>query len=197
MTVAEQERDKYAKMWQRPEYRGNSPGLRHAAAFLARVEKPAEKTIIDLGCGTGRAARYFADYFKRVYGLDICAALDEGTGERIHFIQACLWEPFPSWMYEMKFDWFYCTDVMEHIPPEYVGSTLDAIVDLNCAGGFFSIAHHEDDCGKLIGSKLHLTVESPEWWREKIEQRWDVESWIGSNTSLIFVRRPEHERRTN
>ena len=189
MTVSEQEREKYLRIWARPEYREHSPGMRHVVEFLSRIENPAADTVIDLGCGTGRAARHFADSFKRVYGLDICNALDENVEERVHFVEACLWEPLPAWMHQMTFDWFYCTDVMEHIPGEYVGTTLDTIAALCRKGGFFSIAHFEDGCGRLIGQTLHMTVEPPDWWHKQIEQRWQIQEWTGTSTSFVFVRR--------
>jgi len=185
-------------MWARPEYREHSPGLRWAANFVSRIDIPGDDTVIDLGCGTGRAAAYFATRFKRAYGFDICPqALDEGVENQIHFVEGCLWEPLPAWMHGMNFDWFYCTDVLEHIPPEYVGPTLDNIASLGRKGGFMSIAHFEDYCGKLIGETLHLTVHAGDWWLKQIEQRWAIESWTGTNTSLVFVRRHGYERRAN
>ena len=86
------------------------------------------------------------------------------------------------------FDWFFCADVMEHIPPEFVDATLDNIAHVASKGGFFQIALSKDGCGALIGDTLHLTVESPEWWMKKINHRWVVVSHeVSGGHLLIFV----------
>ena len=55
------EKNKYEMMWLRPEYRWNSPGLNAASDFLNYFQESIEKghSIIDFGCGTGRASAVF------------------------------------------------------------------------------------------------------------------------------------------
>jgi hypothetical protein len=68
-------------------------------------------------------------------------------------------------------DWVYCCDVLEHIPPEHVDASLDAIARLARRGAFLQIALWPENWGRAIKQDLHLTVQSAEWWLERIRQR--------------------------
>jgi len=70
----------------------------------------------------------------------------------------------------------YCTDVMEHIPPDKVDRVLDHILKA-AQHVFFSISTQEDNCGELIGETLHLTIESYGWWLKKFAERDAVIHW--------------------
>ncbi len=187
MITAEQEREKYRRMWSVPAYRNYSPGAGLATEFRARLAKAGD-TVIDLGCGTGRAADMLRQKGIEVTGFDIAEnALDGNIS--IPFIHGCLWNmpaDFP------RFDWFFCADVMEHIPEEHIDAVLDNAARIAGRGGMFQIAHFEDGFGNMIGERLHLTVRPAEWWQPKIRARWPRATWDDSgNRSLIFVEHAE------
>lgn len=162
------ERVKYKRAWAIPSYRDKSPGERLVPHFLERHKPPG--TLIDLGAGPGRASLKLKQAGFNVVMLDITA---DSTDEKVRrhnlpFIEACLWDPLP---FKAKFDLFYCTDVMEHLPPERVDVTLDNILGIAQAG-FFQIALFEEGFGKYINDRLHLTVMPWDWWADKIMRRW-------------------------
>ena len=157
-TIAE--KSKYEKTWSDKQYRVCSPGEIVLPDFLGR--NPERGTLIDFGCGTGRATQKLIAAGFDAKGIDIANnAVDTG----IPFEEACLWEK----VFEAK--WTYCCDVMEHIPPEYVDKVLDNMNTENC---YFHIHLKEDKFGKKIGEKLHLTIQPHDWWLDKLSQRWNI-----------------------
>jgi len=198
VSVLEKERDKYRRMWALPIYRLNSPGERAVPMFLTHVPWQEGDTVIDLGCGTGRAGVELAQNGLRVTLLDLCMeALDPGVLLRIPFIEASLWD-IPRWI--GAFDWIYCVDVLEHIPPEIIGTVLDQMAVLTKSGGFLQIACFRDGCGRMIGEDLHLTLNSPDWWRKKIAERWEITQDLTTQQAIaekyaIFVVGEPHAKR--
>lgn len=51
-----EERTKYEQIWELPEYRERSPGLRHLADALAVMRPLRGASFTDWGCGSGAAA---------------------------------------------------------------------------------------------------------------------------------------------
>jgi 2-polyprenyl-3-methyl-5-hydroxy-6-metoxy-1,4-benzoquinol methylase len=187
MTSVESERIKYEKIWRVPDYRCYSPGEHLVKHFLNSVPWEKGDTLIDLGCGTGRAGKALANEGLHVFLLDLVKdAVDPDI--ILPFISANLWN-LPR---ALKFDWIYSTDVLEHIPPCYVDATLDGMVEMTRKGGMLQIAHFQDGFGKVIGETLHLTVEPPEWWRKKITERWPVLRWeTDQSRSIAFLGTPK------
>lgn len=159
-------------MWAVKDYRSNSPGEQLVGYFLKNITYATGETLIDLGCGTGRAGQKLAQAGFAVTLLDHCeSALDAKVmASELPFIEANLWE-MPELI---PYDWFYCCDVMEHIPPERVPEVLH-----NCAQvahrGFFQIAMFDDGFGDRIGEKLHLTVKPESWWQSALKEHFHVE----------------------
>lgn len=172
------EQAKYEKMWQHEAYRRVIPGAQVAEQFL-RVAKPRSgSTVIDFGAGTGEGALtivILADaLFRapvRVHMLDFAAnCLDADVRKALttqahvlEFSQHDLTKPVT-----ISAPYGFCTDVMEHIPPEDVDRVLTNILQA-AQHVFFQISCVEDACGVMIGEKLHLTVQPPAWWKKKFE----------------------------
>lgn len=160
MDNALKEKQKYEAMWSRSEYRERSPGLRMAQ--MAYDWMNPEGTMIDLGCGTGRAAAFFAERDIDVTGFDIADnAMTDFDGK---FISGCLWD-----MPDMPvFDYGFCADVMEHLPPEHIDDAFRCIHRVIDKEVFFQIALFECHMGDVIGEHLHLTVKPHKWWIDKL-----------------------------
>lgn len=169
MITAQQERDKYARMWAVPAYGVYSPGVECVSRFLAQAEFNQGDTLIDLGCGTGRAGLELARHGLQVYLFDHVRAVEPDN--HLPFIEGNLWN-LPSLI---RFKWFFCADVMEHIPPEHVDATLAGIARI-ARQGFFQIAMCADSFGSQIGEKLHLTVENSSWWRSQLSKYFSIRS---------------------
>lgn len=183
--LARIEADKYRRIWQRPEYRRISPGALEAErAFVAMGCKPGE-SLTDFGAGTGRATAFFQGRGLSVLAVDHA---ENALETSVPFVNACLWEMGGA---VPASDHGFCCDVMEHIPPAKVGPVLAAIRARCTKGVWFSIATRPDQMGALIQAKLHLTVQSGEWWRRQVEALWPLVDVIHqTRRDIILYARP-------
>lgn len=167
------ERAKYQAMWGRKEYRERSPGQRFVSScmgvFRSWHTDGIAPSVIDYGCGTGRATIDFARAGYLSVGVDITANALE---ERVPFVEACLWA-LPDSLGPSMFA--FCADVMEHLPEPHICNVLQSIRMRTSTLGCFLISWGEDDCGKLIGQELHITKRPSEWWREQFRRTgWEL-----------------------
>lgn len=153
------EREKYQLMYAQPQYRQYSPGEQLVDKFI-EVARPFG-LVIDFGCGTGRAGIRMRQAGLQVQLLDFVDNSRDEEALRIPFKQHDLTESVTV----SHAPFGFCTDVMEHIPPEDVTKVICNI--MNAADKvFFQIGTSYDACGVLIGQELHLTVEDHDWWKE-------------------------------
>lgn len=164
-TVEQREADKYREIWTQDAYRQFSPGAGHVEDAIAKLGIKAGDTLMDFGCGTGRATKDFLDRGVKAAGTDFAPnALEED----VPFTLAALWDLH---VLGPIADWAFCCDVMEHIPPERVDIVLRNIANtIGLRGAYFAIDSTRDDMGQIIGQTLHMTVRPPEWWREQLSK---------------------------
>jgi SAM-dependent methyltransferase len=153
------EREKYQKLWAREDYRRWAPGEDTVGTFR-RIVKP-DGLVIDFGCGTGRAALEMDEAGLDVLCVDFTDNCRDKAAMRLRFFEWDLTKRLP-----VSAPYGYCTDVMEHIPPEDV-PTVIANIMASTPAAFFQIATVPDNFGAVIGQKLHLTVQPHEWWAEQ------------------------------
>ena len=160
--IEAQERTKYEQMWQIDSYRRNAPGEKLVGDAVSKLGIKTGDTVIDFGCGTGRAAAKFQALGMKISAVDIAAnCLDSGI--ELPLAVQTLWEPCP---FAAKYG--FCTDTMEHIPPERVDEVL-ANIKICVSACYFQIATRPDSMGKLIEDTLHLTVNDADWWLRKLQ----------------------------
>jgi ubiquinone/menaquinone biosynthesis C-methylase UbiE len=180
--LAERERNKYERMWDVTAYRNHAPGEALATRAFNEMGMHKGDKIIDFGCGTGRPAAQFQRMGAAVIGADHAAnCLDPNMN--ITFLQCCLWDMPP----DLLSDYGYCTDVMEHIPPEKVDAVLSEIKRIVRNKVFFQIATFPDGMGKRIGETLHLSVHGPEWWKAKLSEHWGSVIVSGDRNCIAIV----------
>lgn len=156
--LEERERAKYEAMWALDVYRKDAPGEGMVAEAIRELGLLPGDTVIDFGCGTGRASARLQSLGLQMKAIDFAAnCLDVDVD--VDFVHACLWE-----LPDMQADWGYCTDVMEHIPSEKVQTVIEGIATRCRKGAFFNIATRPDSLGSRIGQKLHMTVMDAENW---------------------------------
>lgn len=179
--IAQKEQSKYQRMWDIPQYRSYSPGEKALPSMLGLMK--AGSSVADFGCGTGRAAQLLRAKGFMVTGIDFAEnCLDANVD--IDFKQACLWD-LPS---DMLFDFGYCTDVMEHIPPAKVNATLKCIAGATRFGTFFQISTFKDRFGDKIGERLHLSIQSAEVWESALMKYWPhVRLMSGGRNARFWV----------
>ncbi|RLC59597.1 MAG: hypothetical protein DRI30_00210 [Chloroflexi bacterium] len=174
------EQRKYEKMWGQPAYRSVSPGEQSAQLFLEQAHPLKDSTCIDFGCGTGRGGLMISLFGNMIVTLVDFAenALDPEVKNatvtqphRISWIQHDLTQPLP-----VVGSYGYCTDVMEHIPPEDVDLVLSHILQ-SASHVFFQISGEEDLCGAAMDEELHLSIHSYEWWTKKLRDHKAVIHW--------------------
>lgn len=179
--TAEVERKKYEKVWRHKEYRAKAPGEALVERAYQELGMEPGQTLIDMGCGTGRAAARFERLGLKVVAVDIAEnCLDIGI-RPWGFLRACLWD-----MPMVTADWGFCTDVMEHIPEDKVWSVLETIRDRVERGVFFQIALFQDS---WFGERLHLTVKPAVWWLEKLAMAFKIEKAEPSDRLVALCRK--------
>ncbi len=165
--ISAHEREKYEQVWSLPAYSENSPGERRAEMFMEITGAKAGESVLDLGCGAGRGGLALAEHGLNVAYLDFVRV---GT-ELQPFYEQSLWNALPS--RNPKWDYGYCCDVMEHIPPEFVMLVVSNALQA-CRAVFFSISFTPDNFGRFVGEPLHLTVKPYVWWRDRLGELGDV-----------------------
>lgn len=184
--LAERERSKYERMYERPEYRQVSPGMTAAPAALMAFEvvlgaAPGD-TVLDWGCGLGRATAWLREKGYDARGMDL---VDVREDPGVPFVLGNVWNPPPE--LEAS-DWAYSVDVMEHVPETLVGTVLRVMRRYTRRGAYFQIATIRDQCGLLIGERLHLTIRPLAWWRARLQEAaWSIREEKIRETHVEFL----------
>jgi SAM-dependent methyltransferase len=180
------EEEKYQRIWEMDAYRNLAPGEECVPKFLELIAPGA--TVIDFGCGTGRAALKIATAGHQVTLLDFADNCRDKDAESLPFIKWDLTRPI-----EVKATYGFCTDVMEHIPPLDVEAVITNIMRA-APRTFFNISTVPDELGVLIGQHLHLTVRPHKWWRETFQAlgyhiTWQEMTDVASSFFVVDLRR--------
>lgn len=185
MSLAEFERSKYVKAYERLRYRSKSPHWRCKDRILEEMRLLQIREYANFGCGSGLLDRFLLEKADGIL-VDHVQVLWPDVKEHPNlrkFIEASLFEDFE----QFRVPFAVCTDVMEHIPPEKVDAVLENIAKRadNC---FFQISMNKsgDRDEEKYGGHLHLTVERPEFWEKKLN------SWFGKlSNGTIDTQKPE------
>ena len=178
------ERELYKALWSDDRYRTVAPGEACVSEFLMQAKPRLGATMVDLGCGTGRASLLLAlpppmganlkvtmlDFADNCLDEDI-RKIAEQQPEALKFVEADLTKHLP-----LTSVYGYCTDVMEHIPTQDVNKVLNNCL-MACQHVFFQIATQDDVLGGIVGHPLHLTVRPYEWWLQQFNDRECVVHW--------------------
>lgn len=111
--------------------------------FLRRVKRLRMSTVLDLGCGEGRNAEYFAQNGFEIYAVDYSKlAVDRAAqrishlASRIHFILGEAFHlPFRAGSFELLLDW----GCFHHVRKQDWRTYLREMVRVLKTGGYFSV----------------------------------------------------------
>tara|TARA_B100000614_G_scaffold258752_1_gene281810 strand:+ start:69875 stop:70471 length:597 start_codon:yes stop_codon:yes gene_type:complete len=138
------------------------PGVLHWAG-LKRDSK-----VVDAGCGWGLVNEICKDYV----GCDVSKyVIDHNnndknlTGRFIH----CSMTEMPKILGNERFDYLVSMDVMEHVWPDKVMQTLDALSRINADKFVFAISTRQSYFVDKDGNHLHMTIADINVWRKLLE----------------------------
>jgi SAM-dependent methyltransferase len=171
-----EEEMKYRKCWDLPAYRNYAPGEQLIDMFLELFPDGVEEgtTIIDWGCGTGRASKLLYEAGFDVTMVDFAENCLDGevrelaeNNPRLRFVKQDLTKKC-----DLDAVYGFCTDVMEHIPTEDVDTVLGHILN-SSKFVFFQISTVPDGFGGHpdIDDELHLTVENYHEWLKRFSDQ--------------------------
>lgn len=180
-TLLAQEAALYETMWASVDtYGERSPGELYLPIFQSLVAEAPRKartftpTLLDAGTGSGKAAVLLAQDGYRVTACDLTLSglTPEARAADIRFHEGvCLWHDLrPLTGLWQSFDWVYCCDVLEHIPTQFVGLTVQRLLEVTGLGLFLSVGLEPDNFGAWVGQHLHQTVQPFTWWRDTLSE---------------------------
>lgn len=145
---------------------GSGSGLKYEKFIREVMRKTGSSTVLDYGCGKGTLKDALGDC---VSNYD--PALEKWSGD-----------PQPA-------DLVVCTDVLEHVEPEYLPEVLDHIRLLTKKVAFMVVACRLANRHLPDGRNAHLIVETPEWWEATIRGKFDIFSkHVGPDSLMVLCK---------
>jgi len=128
------------------------------------IEKYQINSILDFGCGKGHMVLALKEKYPNieVYGFD------PGIES---------FDNLPT-----KVDMIFSFDVLEHIEPELLDETLVDLAQRTNKVMYHLIACHPAKKNLSDGRNVHLIVETPDWWKQKLQS---LPDWKMYNDSVI------------
>jgi SAM-dependent methyltransferase len=94
-------------------------GFRRAQMVLDHMESQSRKSVLEIGCGTGRAANYFAEHsMMQILGIDLCVPFIEEANKNYHRSNlsfAVLDFNKPDDLKDAKFDYVVGNGILHHL----------------------------------------------------------------------------------
>ncbi len=152
----------------------------------------------------GTQGHKFADYIYRlIINNDVKTTLDYGCGKgtlkaalRKLGLTCRVYEYDPAVPGRLKcpeeVDLVVCTDVLEHVEPDYLDNVISHIARIGKKAAFITV--HNMPAAKTLadGRNAHLIQETPEWWSSKLSDWFNVQQqavdYRGEGSSIYRTR---------
>lgn len=189
------ERETYAQMWSGVEdYSTHAPGEHYLPLFLQCVGDVRKGvTVLDAGTGSGKGALALEAAGFTVRACDFTDAGYRGTAP---FYDACLWSDLSTvtrgfgHVSRTRADYVYCTDVLEHLPPQFTMLAIEQTLRVCRKGLFLTVSLVPDSFGVWAGKSLHQSVFSFVQWRDWLKEVGTVEEARDLIGNAMFLVRP-------
>jgi len=145
-------------------------GVKVAGKIEEFLQKYQPQSLIDFGCGKGDLHKMLGETIPKVAGYD------PGMPE---------FEHLPN----DEFEVLISTDVLEHVEPEMIDVTLQAVNNLFTKSCYLLIASYPAKKYLPDGRNAHLIIESFEWWKDKITN--NIQGTIVHTVETPMVRQPK------
>ena len=147
-------------------YRLSSYGIgdRWSEYILSLASKVCALSVLDYGCGKG-GLRY--------------ALLEAGSRIRVYEFDPAI----PGKQSTHRADIVNCTDVMEHVEPQFTEAVVAELCDLARKAVFVSVSCITGSKFLADGRSAHINVQTAEWW----------ESLFKSHGDFVRVKSEPHE----
>ncbi|GAB3365552.1 MULTISPECIES: FkbM family methyltransferase [Giesbergeria] len=127
-------------------------GRQWATTVQYLLQQSKSSSVLDYGCGKQTLAQSLPDI--KILGFDpAIPGLDK--------------PPMPS-------DLLVCTDVLEHVEPEFIDHVLDDLSRLTKKIALITVATRPAVKKLADGRNAHLTVQPFSWWQDRFEKRFDI-----------------------
>jgi SAM-dependent methyltransferase len=164
------EAETYTDLWSSVDsYGAHAPGEQMLPIFLSIVNR-RDGHVLDAGTGSGKGALALQRAGFRVTCVDVTDAGLVPDAKPLPFYTGSLWHSLKRCAPAGSFDWTYCTDVLEHVPPQFTMLACDQMLRVSRKGLFLSVSLVPDGFGVWAGRPLHLTVQSFLWWKESLAE---------------------------
>lgn len=150
----------------RPDY--GTSGQRWASVVADLADRVGASEILDYGCGKQTLAAALPG--RRVIGYDPAIAALSALPEAADVV--------------------VCTDVLEHVEPEFIDDVLDDLCRVTRKAALITVATRPAVKTLADGRNAHLTVQPFGWWREHFLARFDVVDVVedaGNEFTLIVA----------
>lgn len=170
------EKEKYEKAWQS----GAENNSRCAYPMISYIEQHNPKwKMLEIGCGNGLTLMNLRQKGFEVHGIDITLEglklhrpLNKFNNQNVSDYSIDLTNIYecPIWntpFADDEFDLTYSSDVLEHIPSEYLEQSIQEIYRITKFKTFHNIATFPDS---RKGFVFHLSIFEIEKWRKLFEE---------------------------
>jgi 2-polyprenyl-3-methyl-5-hydroxy-6-metoxy-1,4-benzoquinol methylase len=189
MSLLDTERATYETVWSSVEgYAQHSPGEQYLPLFLQVAQPPAK--VLDAATGSGKGALALQAAGFQVWTCDLTEAGLVDDARDLPFASQCLWHSFADKFAWREFDWVYCTDVLEHIPPQFTMLAIDQMLRVAKEGLFLTVSLVPDSFGVWAGKSLHQTVQPFTWWKDSLKELGTVVEARDLISNAVFVVKP-------
>ena len=149
-----------------------SGGFRWSDHVAALKNDAGCDTVLDYGCGNGTLGTmlgspdWLREYDPAIDGKDAPPA---------------------------EADMVVCTDVLEHVEPEFLDAVLTRIANLSRRITFMTISTVPADKVLADGRNAHINLHDARWWRAKLDNFFDIAQWNDPGHELMIVASPLRE----